>query len=342
MRRFSNAGKHLTELAKEEIDAQRRYEYHNQRQLASTHLPAAAPKQSRDIAAAEPWTGNESPVDTSLRMLLDSYKPLKVNRSDRLMNAREAALDYAYNGAEGPTHKERLKKPRQSSSGLSGGGWVESIAAQQIEDAIARGQFRDIARGQGKHSLTMRGSANPDLDLTEYILNNIVKKQGGTPPWIAKQQHVKQKILVFRRQMQERLRERLVLRYVEQFRGIRDPNKVVNNSLKQNHQDLVWENNYAEYHQSAVDDINKTIRGYNLQAPPSARWGYLFVGEEVRNCYANITNGLSEAILKHLGSSKVVKHSRSSLHESMPPTESAENHYGLTQLVKDLWHGRLP
>lgn len=342
MRRFSNTGKPFVELAKEEIDTQRRYNYQNQRQIGLANMPYAAPKQSRDIAAARPWTGEESPIDTSLRMLLDSNKRLKIKRSDRLVNAREAVLDYAYNEAEGPTYKERLKKPRQSSSGLSSGGWVESIAAHQIEDAIARGQFKDIPRGEGKRSLNMQGIANPDLDLTQYLLNNIIKKEGGTPPWIAKQLHVKKKISVFRTQIQERLRERLVLRYIEQFDGLRDPKKIVANSLKQNHQDLDWERHYSSYHQAAVDDINNAIRGYNLQAPPTARWGYISVNDEVNNCYANIEHGLGDSILKHLGRTKVIKHHRKSLHESMPPIESPENHYGLIQLVKDLWHRRVP
>ncbi|KAK3064037.1 hypothetical protein LTS18_010716, partial [Coniosporium uncinatum] len=45
--------------------------------LAAAELPESAGRGTRDIAGAAPWTGTESVEDASLRMLTDSYKPVR-------------------------------------------------------------------------------------------------------------------------------------------------------------------------------------------------------------------------------------------------------------------------
>lgn len=78
---------------------------------------------------------------------------------------------------------------------------LNSLANERIEDAIARGQFRNIPRGKGKHVERDHTAANPYLDTTEYLMNRIMQKQEVTPEWIQKQQELKLETHRFRTQL---------------------------------------------------------------------------------------------------------------------------------------------
>ena len=73
---------------------------------------------------------------------------------------------------------------------------LASLANERIEDAIARGQFKDIPRGKGVERDTR--SDNPFVDTTEYIMNKMIKRQDIVPPWIEKQQELVKQAHVFR------------------------------------------------------------------------------------------------------------------------------------------------
>ncbi|KAB5528087.1 hypothetical protein GE09DRAFT_1150261 [Coniochaeta sp. 2T2.1] len=182
---------------------------------------------SREIAASAPWTGTESPEDAVLRMLTDAHKPLskdlrgkpsipqpnpvdmrirrerKVSSGVRAASARDMASAYAGLGLkerekEGKplTEKEQeaLKKEfkdrftpaaRAVPATLTG---LAALANERIEDAIARGQFKNIPRGKGVERDTR--ADNPFIDTTEYIMNKMIKRQEIVPPWIEKQQEL--------------------------------------------------------------------------------------------------------------------------------------------------------
>lgn len=182
---------------------------------------------SRDIASAAPWTGTESTEDAVLRMLTDARKPLskelrgkpripelnpvdmrirrdrKVSSGVRAASARDKATAYAglglkelEKGGKPLTEKEQeaLKqefrdrfKPaaRAVPATLTG---LAALANERIEDAIARGQFKNIPRGKGVERDTR--ADNPFIDTTEYIMNNMIKRQEIVPPWIEKQQEL--------------------------------------------------------------------------------------------------------------------------------------------------------
>ncbi|KAB5585266.1 hypothetical protein GE09DRAFT_1070036 [Coniochaeta sp. 2T2.1] len=182
---------------------------------------------SRDIAASAPWTGTESLEDAVLRMLTDAHKPLskdlrgkpsipqpnpvdmrirrerKVSSGVRAASARDMASAYAGLGLkerekEGKplTKKEQeaLKKEfkdrfkpaaRAVPATLTG---LAALANERIEDAIARGQFKNIPRGKGVERDTR--ADNPFIDTTEYIMNKMIKRQEIVPPWIEKQQEL--------------------------------------------------------------------------------------------------------------------------------------------------------
>ena len=346
-RHKSDVAEKLQQKIAELDNPQRNFEYQYQRTIGLTSVPKHAPKSAKVLAESQPWTGEESPIDASSRMLQDAIKPMKVTRTKRLSDARENVLDYQLNAAEGPTHKERLvstKKPRRTgaSSGLSSGGWIESVAAQEIENAVKRGQFNDIARGQqamdSKEGL-IASSRNPQLDFTEYLMNNIIKKQGGAPPWIMKQIAVREATEKFREGIRRSLQERLVHKCVAAAKN--NSKLAISMALSGEHtKDEDWETQYEKYHHEMVDQLNRKIRGYNLQAPATARKGYLNHSEELRICYDNVLSGIENKIAAFVGDTSIHKANRKQLHSAMPPVESSDKHYGLRQLIRDLFKAK--
>ncbi|KAI1139877.1 hypothetical protein F5Y05DRAFT_334830 [Hypoxylon sp. FL0543] len=200
--------------------------------FAEAGMPSAAGPGTRLTATSQPWTGTETTEDAVLRMLNDAHKPLKrelrgrpkmpdlqpvdmrirqepkMNAGRRAASARDKASMYAGMGMkeleEGLSEDEReaLRKEfrdrfrpaaRAMPNTLTG---LASLANERIEDAIARGQFKNIPRGKGVERDTR--SDNPFIDTTEYIMNKMIKRQEIVPPWIEKQQELSKAAHVFR------------------------------------------------------------------------------------------------------------------------------------------------
>ncbi|KAF6237715.1 hypothetical protein HO173_003916 [Letharia columbiana] len=200
--------------------------------FAQASLPSSAGKGTQGIAAAEPWAGTERLEDAALRMLNDAHKPLRgtgppkipsprgppasvdmrmkkaVQRShgERLANARDRTSVYALSQDASLSEKEREKmrkilKERFTAGARPMPGSVQGLAAlanERIEDAIARGQFKNIARGKGLNVERDHNANSPFLDTTEYFMNKIIQKQEIVPPWIEKQQELIKAANVFR------------------------------------------------------------------------------------------------------------------------------------------------
>jgi hypothetical protein len=75
---------------------------------------------------------------------------------------------------------------------------LASLANERIEDAIARGQFKNLPRGKGKHTERDYAANSPFLDTTEYFMNKIIQRQEIVPPWIEKQQELLSTAVKFR------------------------------------------------------------------------------------------------------------------------------------------------
>ncbi len=75
---------------------------------------------------------------------------------------------------------------------------LASLANERIEDAIARGQFKNLPRGKGKNVERDYNANSPFLDTTEYFMNKIIQKQEIVPPWIEKQQELVKAVSSFR------------------------------------------------------------------------------------------------------------------------------------------------
>lgn len=95
----------------------------------------------------------------------------------------------------------KILKERFTAAARPMPGSVQGLAAlanDRIEDAIARGQFKNIARGRGLNVERDHNANSPFLDTTEYFMNKIIQKQEIVPPWIEKQQELIKAANVFR------------------------------------------------------------------------------------------------------------------------------------------------
>jgi hypothetical protein len=204
---------------------------------SAAELPIGASRHSRDLATSEAWAGTESIHDASLRMLNDAHKPMRLGRPPRppgvqmpksidtgrkrskeqrgvrLANARDRSGIYASvreNEDIEPTDRERqlqeLKDRFDPNARAVVPGDIQglaSLANKRIEDAIARGQFKNIPRGKGKNVERDHNASSPFIDTTEYFLNKIIQKQEIVPPWIEKQQELTSTASKFRSRLRE-------------------------------------------------------------------------------------------------------------------------------------------
>ncbi len=133
-------------------------------------------------------------------------KAVQKSSADRLANARDRTSVYALSQDQSLSENERenmrkILKERFTIGARPMPGSVQGLAAlanERIEDAIARGQFKNIARGKGKNVERDYNANSPFLDTTEYFMNKIIQKQEIVPPWIEKQQELVKAAAVFR------------------------------------------------------------------------------------------------------------------------------------------------
>ncbi|OAX85098.1 hypothetical protein ACJ72_00511 [Emergomyces africanus] len=319
------------------------------------NMTAAASRRSQDIAAAAPWAGTESIHDVSFRMLHDAIKPMRIpfkppqpgpqnlqrtmrkplSSGERLANARDRTSTYALSQDPKISKQEREAIHSELQERFTPGAraitphGLSSLANERIEDAIARGQFRNIQRGKG---------INPYIDTTEYLLNKIIQKQEITPPWIEKQQELAKEVERFRKRVRSDWRRRAVRLISSQggslesqilrARGYaatearlgspRTNEATVNESDGEVHADIEqtiqatnhphpgpqpppftpplrdpdWLKIEQAYHNLAVKSLNALTRSYNLMAPPVAQKAYLNLERELLSCYADVASSL--------------------------------------------------
>ena len=142
------------------------------------------------------------PPSVDMRM----KKALQRSHGERLANARDRTSIYALSQDPNMNEKEREQMRKQLKERFTSGarpmpGSVQGLAAlanERIEDAIARGLFKNIPRGKGKNIERDYTASSPFLDTTEYFMNKIIQKQEIVPPWIEKQQELVKAAAVFR------------------------------------------------------------------------------------------------------------------------------------------------
>ena len=166
----------------EKVEAQK-FRSENATAFAEAGLTSNAGRGSRDIAAAQAWTGTEATEDTVLRMLDDARKPLKpglrgptkipnpivdlrlkrepkLKPGQRLANARDKTSIYAIAKDTQMSEKEREAMRKELKERFNPGArampnsirGLAALANERIEDAIARGQFK-VNGGFERHIL---------------------------------------------------------------------------------------------------------------------------------------------------------------------------------------------
>ncbi|RWA14514.1 hypothetical protein EKO27_g602 [Xylaria grammica] len=201
--------------------------------FSEVDMPASAGEGTRITATSRPWTGQETAEDGVLRMLTDAHKHLdpelrgrpkipdlrpvdmrirqqpKLNPGHRVAHARDKAsmyvgmsvkesqggLDEQERAARRQELRERFQPGARALPNTLAG--LASLANQRIDDAIARGQFKNIPRGKDAAGVTTKID-NPFIDTTEHIMNNMIKRQDMVPPWIEKQQELVKATHAFR------------------------------------------------------------------------------------------------------------------------------------------------
>lgn len=342
---------------------------------------------------AAPWTGQESTPDAVRRMLEDSKKQLSpelrrkhqpgpidprikrapaVSAGQRLSAARDKATVYSSNNNNSglsDAEREEMKREfrerfepaaRAVPATLSG---LAALANERIENAIARGQFKNIPRGTGVERDTR--ADNPFIDTTEYLMNKMIKQQDLVPPWIEKQQDLVRETTAFRNQLRTAWLRHAARMLAAKGGSLEDqvaradayaaaekahsPTAAATSRL---FRDPAWEAAESKYLTLAVERLNSMTRSYNLMAPELAKKPYYSVDRELQRCYAAVAplvgreirdralklpgsnvRGMTKAagVLEKLGGGggggdAVVVH-----------VEGDEKAYGMREFWRDLW-----
>ncbi|KAM5456635.1 hypothetical protein MaudCBS49596_000876 [Microsporum audouinii] len=341
--------------------AESSFKNENAAAIAYANLPRSAGKGTRDIAGAVPWTGDESIHDATLRMLDDASKPMRVpfrppqpggpipaapkpkrnlSSGERLAAARERTTEYTLK-QDANTSKEERESFHKELRERYGPGvhsfpatiqGLSSLANERIEDAMARGQFKNIPRGKGKNTKRDPTADSPYLDTTEYVMNRILQKQEATPEWIQKQHSMQSGIMQFRSRLREDWRNHAVMmirsqggtleEHIRRARGYAAAESKHNKVLQARAQPTNYKDDGStpssadtelvedlpclrdpqymaterEYHELKIKQLNETIRSYNLQSPQVAQRAYLNLQRELDSCYADTALRLPEEI----------------------------------------------
>ncbi|KAG5950493.1 hypothetical protein E4U53_004947 [Claviceps sorghi] len=309
-------------------------------------LPGSAPQQeaSRRAATGEaPWTGTENTADAVLRMLTDARKPLRSEHGaraprrgasacqspgQRAVGARDRASMYVgmdRKAGKGLSVDERAEtkaelrerfRPAGGAVPVSISG-IAALADRRIEEAMARGQFKDLPRGR---ELRRDPAAdNPFVDTTEYILNRMIRRQEIVPPWIEKQQELNRAARLFRQRLRNDWKRHAVRVIAsrggslgEQLSLVRhgrvgredhagagadaDDRRPAETSPLAAFRDHEWERAERAYMELAVANLNSITRSYNLMAPELARKPYFSLDRELRACFADAAPLIAEEI----------------------------------------------
>jgi hypothetical protein len=150
------------------------------------------------------------PVDMRIK------KKPAMKAGQRIASAKDAAAAYAVLGTSSGSNpvsqtqaqglsdaeKEEMKRgfrerfepgARAMPNTITG---LAALANERIENAIARGQFKNIPRGVGVERDAR--ADNPFIDTTEYLMNKMIQRQDLVPPWIEKQQDIARAVHSFR------------------------------------------------------------------------------------------------------------------------------------------------
>ena len=249
-----------------ELD-RKEYEHKYQHAIHSAKIPSYASKHTKDIAFSQPWTGEEKSHDTTLRMVMDKYKPTKSQvEARRLGKAKESVLDFRINKVSDEDSTFRAIY-HEKFTPIGSFDKIKTLADARIEEAMRQGQFQNIPRGK-----KLDVEVKPYIDRTEHHLNNMLVKQNIVPPWIEKQGGVNGEISSFRKEVQDKWESHIRHFYNE------DHNAMF----------VEFKRRWRGILEAKMVNVNSSIRTYNLQAPLSTQKFYLLMDKELERCFTNV------------------------------------------------------
>lgn len=378
--------------------------------FAEAGLSSSVGEGTRHIASAQAWTGEEHAADTVLRMLDDARKPLapglrgkfqpppvdmrlrgqtKRSAGEKVAKARDKVNTYVGMGAQQPKNgmsedekeawrrelRERFEPGARALPNTITG--LAALANERIENAIARGQFKNIPRGKGIERDSR--ADNPFIDTTEYIMNKMIQRQDIVPPWIEKQQELAKEAAVFRGRLRNdwrRLAARMIasrggsleeqIRRAEEYAAaeeihnpIRRKNalgeveelKAASPVVGRPFRDSAWEQAEASYLKLSIDRLNALTRSYNLMAPDLAKKPYFSLDRELKTCFAEVAPTVAREIQDRATGMKARSlggggqaGKQTSLLETLAGSDKVKVHvearekaYGLKEWWRDVW-----
>lgn len=190
----------------------------------------------------------------------------KAMKQNRLMNAKDAALDYSL-GKKYPTTNEEGDSNVSRKEFISIND-IGLLCEEKIREAKAKGEFDNLP-GSGKPLQEDYFKNNPYLDQTEYLLNRIVQRNGAAPPWVIMQQEVDTELNSFKLQL-SLVCKRCIDELKEEGRPV----------LKTT---LVQRFNQAEksFFEKQVSSLNSRVRSYNVMCPSPVRKQLLELDKEL-------------------------------------------------------------
>lgn len=190
----------------------------------------------------------------------------KAMKQNRLMNAKDAALDYSL-GKKYPTTNEEGDSNVSRKEFISIND-IGLLCEEKIREAKAKGEFDNLP-GSGKPLQEDYFKNNPYLDQTEYLLNRIVQRNGAAPPWVIMQQEVDTELNSFKLQLSS-VCKRCIDELKEEGRPV----------LKTT---LVQRFNQAEksFFEKQVSSLNSRVRSYNVMCPSPVRKQLLELDKEL-------------------------------------------------------------
>ncbi|CEG77023.1 Putative Phosphoribosylaminoimidazolecarboxamide formyltransferase/IMP cyclohydrolase [Rhizopus microsporus] len=114
------------------------------------------------------------------RKQVERERKNKAMKQTRLMNAKDAALDYSLGKKYPTTDEGDSNVSRKEFISIND---IGLLCEEKIREAKAKGEFDNLP-GSGKPLQEDYFKNNPYLDQTEYLLNRIVQRNGAAPPWM--------------------------------------------------------------------------------------------------------------------------------------------------------------
>jgi hypothetical protein len=316
-----------------------------------THRPAGAQSRTSPETVGDttspvlPDDAGRSP--RASRHLTQRVAPIpkgRVSSGSRIAYAKERSSVYSNVKDSGMSPEEReayfreikarfQPNAREVPATLRG---LASLANERIENAIARGQFKNLPRGKALER--DYNASSPWIDTTEYFMNKMIQKQDIVPPWIEKQQEVMSAVRRFRARLRNdwkrhatrviaseggRLEEQM--RRAEEYAAAeaaqsslndisttassRSSATVLHTDTPQSEnkppaskgriqlfRDPDWEAAELSFLKLAVENLNSMTRSYNLMAPEVSRRPYLNLSRELKSCFADVAPLLREEL----------------------------------------------